>query len=189
MKSFLILITLILLSSCDKTFNNKDSKVYKKNELARQLIEDNKLDSAILIYQEAIAIAPTFNKSYWNLLSAYCKTGNKDSILKGINLVHKYNKRVKDSTLNLMSLGFFYDRIGMEAEANRCYHQYVDNVIVPKTDVNFYFNHLMIGADKEEMIKLFKENIDSTSNYEWYKMHYEIIETMNRKEFIERLCN
>lgn len=187
MKSLLIVITLFLLSSCDKTFNNKDSKLHKKNELAHRLIKDKKLDSAILIYHEAIAIAPTFINSYWNLLSAYNKTDNKDSILKGINLVHKFNKLDKDSMRNLMILGFHYDKIGMEVEAKRCYNQYVDYVKIPKSDVNYYFNQLMIGADKDATIKLFKENIDSTSNYENYKIYYDLFVDFDRKTAVDIL--
>lgn len=187
MKYTLIIITLLLLISCNKSFSNKDSKVYKKNELARQLVEENKLDSAILIYHEAIAIAPNYGDSYWWLLAAYCKMDVKDSILKGINLVHKFNKLDKDSMSNLMVLGFHYYRIGMEAEANRCYNQYVDNVKVPKSDINYYFNQLMIGADKEKIIKLFKENIDSTANYENYKMYYDMFVDFDRKIAAETL--
>lgn len=120
MKSVLIIIIFLLLASCDKSFSNKDNIVYKKTELARQLVEENKLDSAILIYHEAITIAPNYGDSYWWLLAVYCKMDVKDSILKGINLVHKFKKLDKDSMSNLMVLGSHYDKIGMKAEANRC---------------------------------------------------------------------
>lgn len=188
MKSTLTIIMIFLLISCDNSFDNKESKALIKNNLAMNLVLEHKLDSAILLFHESIAIAPNYGTAYWNLLMIYCQTGVKDSIVKGINLVHKLNKLEKDSMSNLMYLGFFYDRIGMEAEANRCYNQYIDNVEVPKSDVNYYFNRLFIGAKNEDMLKLFKENVDSTSNYEEYKMHYELIEKTNRKEFIERLC-
>lgn len=189
MKLLLTIITLIILSSCDKTNSNLDSKALIKNNLAMKLLYKDKLDSAILLLHQSIAIAPNYSTAYWNLIGAYCRTGVKDSIINGINLIHKLNKLEKDSMSNLMNLGFFYDRIGMEAEANRCYNQYVDNVKVQKTDVNYYFNQIMIGADKQSMIRLFKENVDSTSNYEEYKLHYNLIEEMNRKEFINQLCN
>lgn len=45
----------------------------------------------------------------------------------------------------------------------------------------------MISADKEGIIKLFKENIDSTANYENYKMYYDMIVDFDRKIAVEAL--
>jgi tetratricopeptide (TPR) repeat protein len=88
-----------------------------KDELydrAIDLVADGNLDEAIAVYQQAIALDPTFSDAIHGLAMAYADKGMFD---QAIEYGRKLVELTPDDTLAHTSLSMFYQRKGMIPEA------------------------------------------------------------------------
>lgn len=183
-----IIFFILIVVSCEEVKDyNTNSKHY--NNLAMSLMMNEKLDSAIYLFNHSIKLDSLYGTAYWNLLMAYLKTNNRDSIQKGINNIHKLNKFIPDSTKNMFFLGIYYDRIGKSEVAKRFYNEYFKKGNPAITDSRYYIVRLLIGMDKNKVLELYKENTDSnTINRVEYESMISTIHNFNHYELISKFC-
>jgi tetratricopeptide (TPR) repeat protein len=189
MKIFLFTVIALLLVSCSNEEPQNHIQIEYNNK-AMSFSRNGQIDSAIKYFNKSIELDSSYSTAYWNLLITYSTTKNKDSIQKGINNIHKLNNLIVDSVKYSFQLGLFYEVINKHDVAKKYYKEYYAKGKPSETDARFYFVRLLIGMNKNDVLKLYKENVDSTDlNRIEYNAVVSTISEYNRDEIVSTLTN
>jgi len=189
MKIFLFTIIALLLHSCSNE-EPQNHKHIEYNNKAMSFSKNEQIDSAIKYFNKSIEFDSSYSTAYWNLLITYSTTKSKDSIQKGLNKIHKLNSIIVDSVEYSFFLGLYYDAIDKHNVAKKYYKEYYAKGKPSKTDSKYYLVRLLLGMNKNDVLKMYRENVDSTDiNKIEYNAIVSTINEYNRDEIVSTLTN
>ena len=91
-------------------------------ERAERRLAENRLDEASALYQQAIAVKPSFKLAYFNLGYALRKTNDLEGAARAYE---KYVELDPEDPDGFFGLGESYRRLGQQAKAIAAYEQFI----------------------------------------------------------------